>query len=271
MFQPKQYQQLTIYHAPLLQQQPGVVHGFSSRINGYSKAPYQGLNLGLTTGDDADAVLRNRKAFANALGILSEQIVIGYQVHGTHVAHVTVQDCGKGAFDAATALPDTDGLITAEPGVALMTLYADCVPVLFYDPFQKVIAVCHCGWRGTIQRMAAKTASAMMRTYGCKAENIFAAIGPSISQKHYEVNTDVLIQFEQAFSFADQLIVPVDEEHGKVDLWKANQLQLEEVGLLSSHIEISGLCTYQNVNQFYSHRAEQGITGRNAALLMLKA
>lgn len=270
MFQPKQYHSFTIYHAPILAQQQGIIHGFSSRLGGYSKAPYAGLNLGLTTGDDTESVRENRAAFANALGILPEQVVSGYQVHGTKIARVTGADKGKGFFDAASALPDTDGLVTAERGVALMTLYADCVPVLFYDAHQQVIAVCHCGWRGTVNRMAAKTAGVMIAEYGCRAEHILAAIGPSISQANYEVDDTVLAQFEQAFPFAHSLIAPTDAHHGKVDLWQANRLQLEEIGVLPEHIEVSGLCTYQHVEQFYSHRAEHGITGRNGALLMLK-
>lgn len=270
MFQAKLYAPLTIYHAPQLYRESGIVHGFSSRIGGYSKTPYQGLNLGLTTGDNIDSVKQNRIAFANALGIMPEQVVCGYQVHGTNIARIKAQDGGKGFFDAAAALPDTDGLVTAERGVALMTLYADCVPVLFYDAHAQVIAVCHCGWRGTVNRMACKTASVMMEEYGCRAEHILAAIGPSISQANYEVDAHVLEQFREAFSFGDALITPTDDCHGKVDLWKANQLQLEELGLLREHIEVSGLCTYQHVDKFYSHRAEAGITGRNAALLMLK-
>ena len=270
MFQSKQYNQLTIYHANNLYKESGIVHGFSSRVGGFSKAPYQGLNLGLTSNDNIADVQKNRIAFADALGILPEQVVSGFQVHSTNIAGVTKEDSGKGFLSVETALPDTDGLVTNEHGIALMTLYADCVPVLFYDVHAHVIAVCHCGWRGTVNRMAAKTASVMIDEYGCHAEHILAAIGPSISQQHYEVDDKVLTQFREAFSFADQLIQPTNDKHGKIDLWKANQLQLEEIGLLREHIEISELCTYQHVDKFHSHRAEHGITGRNAALLMLK-
>lgn len=270
MFYAKQYQALTIYHAPLFANQQNLIHGFSSRFGGLSKMPYTGLNLGLTSGDDMETVKKNRILYANALGISPEQVVVGFQVHGTQIARVTTEDCGKGFLDAVSALPDTDGLVSAERGVALMTLYADCVPVLFYDAYQQVIAVCHCGWRGTVNRMAAKTAGVMMHEYGCKAEHILAAIGPSISLSHYEVDETVLAQFEQAFSFADQLIVPTDAHHGKLDLWKANSLQLQEIGVLPQHIDVSELCTYQHAKQFYSHRAEHGVTGRNAAMLMLR-
>lgn len=270
MFYAKQKQSFRIYHTSLFENQQNLIHGFSSRIGGFSKAPYTGLNMGLTSGDNIDIVKKNRIAYATALDILPEQVVVGAQVHGTQIAHVTMQDSGRGYLDAAEAIPDTDGLITAERGVALMTLYADCVPILFYDAYQQVIAVCHCGWRGTVNRMAAKTANAMMQVYGCKAEHILVAIGPSISQANYEVDETVLIQFEQAFTFAHQLIIPTDAKHGRLDLWKANSLQLQEIGILSEQIDVSALCTYQQVEQFYSYRAENGITGRNAAILMLK-
>lgn len=161
-------------------------------------------------------------------------------------------------MDAAQALPDTDGLVTNERGVALLTLYADCVPVLFYDPVQKVIGVCHCGWRGTVGKIAAKMVQCMVQQYGCQAEQICAAIGPSISRAAYEVDQPVLEQFRQAFSFADQLITPVDATHGKVDLWEANRLQLIEAGMVSNRIDVSGLCTFQHNRTFFSHRADRG-------------
>lgn len=270
MFEAKQYGPLTIYQAPNLSKENKIVHGFSCRLNGYSQAPYQGLNLGLMSNDNTETVQKNRIAFVNALGIDSDQVVCGMQVHETNIARVTAKDGGSGFLDLKTAIPDTDGLVTSEPGVALMTFYADCVPILMYDAKEQVIAVCHCGWRGTVNRMAAKTAAVMINEYGCRAEQLSIAIGPSISQNQYEVDTTVLEQFERAFDFSNTLIVPTDDTHGKVDLWKANQLQLEEIGVLPQQIAISGLCTYENVDRFYSHRAERGITGRNGAILMLK-
>ena len=270
MFYEKKYNRLSIYHAPKLDQQSELVHGFSSKHGGYSKAPFSGLNLGLATGDDISLVQENRRAFTQALGIDPAQVVCGKQVHGTNIVRVTAQDGGKGFCEEATAFQNTDGLITDQRGIALMTFYADCVPVLFYDAYQHVIGVCHCGWRGTVNRMAAKTATAMMDAYGCRAEHLYVAIGPSISQAQYEVDRTVLEQFEKAFSFSSSIILSTDENHGKIDLWKANQLQLEEIGLLPEHIEVSGLCTYQNVDTFYSHRAEQGKAGRNGAIIMMK-
>lgn len=269
MFQRQIQGRLEIYKSPLLLNQRGLVHGFSSRAGGFSSGVYSSLNLGLTSGDVLMDVRQNRMLFATTLGIGPERVVCGRQVHSTHIAQVGKDQAGQGFLDAAQALPDTDGLVTNERGVALLTLYADCVPVLFYDPVQKVIGVCHCGWRGTVGKIAAKMVQCMVQHYGCQAEQICAAIGPSISRAAYEVDQPVLEQFRQAFSFADQLITPVDATHGKVDLWEANRLQLIEAGMVSNRIDVSGLCTFQHNRTFFSHRADRGKTGRNGALLMM--
>ena len=269
MFQREEQGRLTIYKSPLLKEQRELVHGFSSRTGGFSTGVYNSLNLGLASGDVLANVQKNRTLFAATLGITPEQVVCGRQVHSTNIAKVGKAEGGRGFLEAATALPDTDGLVTNQRGVALMTLNADCVPVLFYDPVQNVIAACHCGWRGTVGKIAAKMATLMVADYGCNAADILAAIGPSISRAAYEVDTPVLEQFRQAFSFADQLITPVDDEHGKVDLWEANRLQLLAVGLQEQHIDVSGLCTVQQEQTFFSHRAHHGKTGRNGAMLMM--
>ena len=269
MFQRELQGRLAVFKSPLLRQQRGLVHGFSSRGGGYSRGAYASLNLGLTSGDNLMEVRQNRLLFATTLGIGPERVVCGRQVHSTNIAQVGKGQMGRGFLDAAQALPDTDGLVTDAHGVALLTLFADCVPVLFHDPVRQVIGVCHCGWRGTVGKIAAKMAGLMVQAYGCQPENICAAIGPSISRDAYEVDLPVLTQFRQAFSFADALITPVDDTHGKLDLWEANRLQLLEAGLLAQHIDVSGLCTFQNHQTFFSHRADQGNTGRNGALLMM--
>ena len=270
MFLQETHEGITVYKSPVLKMQQDLLHGFSSRLGGYSLEPFYSLNMGLTSGDNPEHVVKNRSLFARAAGIMPEQVVCGYQVHSTNIARVTLEDAGRGFFDASQALTETDGMITSQKGIALMTLYADCVPVLFYEPEQKVIAVCHCGWKGTVGKLAAKMAGIMKTEYGCNLEKILAAIGPSISQKAYEVDQPVLERFRDAFSFADKLITPVDAAHGKVDLWEANRLQLLEAGLLDCNIDVSGLCTCQNNHIFFSHRADHGKTGRNAALLMMK-
>lgn len=269
MFQQKTQGRLTIFQSILLERQSELVHGFSSRSGGYSKGCFSSLNMGLINGDNPADVQQNRLLFADALGITPEHVVCGYQVHSTNIARVGREEMGRGFFDASEALPETDGLVTNQRGIALMTMYADCVPVLFYEPELHVIGVCHCGWKGTVGKIAAGMADIMATEYNCDRKQILAAIGPSISRAAYEVDLPVLEQFRQAFDFADQLITPVDAAHGKVDLWEANRLQLLEAGLQDSNIDVSGLCTCQNHQIFFSHRADHGKTGRNAAMIMM--
>jgi len=247
-----------------------VAHGFSTREGGVSPAPYDSLNLGLYNDDDLSNMQENRKRFAYAIGVHPEQAVCGHQVHQTKVQVVGKKDCGKGYLDPTTAFTDTDALITNKKGVALVTCFADCVPIMLLDPVQEAIGICHCGWRGTVERMAAKTVQAMGANFNSKAKDILVVIGPSISAAHYEVDKQVLQQFRKAFVFAEQCITQRDEEHGLLDLWQINKLQLEEIGVIAENIEISGLCTFQEQKQFFSHRASGGKTGRNAGILMLQ-
>ncbi len=269
MFQRQIQGRLSIIKSPLLDMQRGLVHGFSTRGGGYSTGCFSSLNMGFTGGDNPMHVRQNRLLFSTTLGIAPERVVCGYQVHGTHIAKISNAEMGKGFLDAATALPETDGLVTNQRGIALMTLYADCVPILFYEPEQHVIGVCHCGWKGTVGKLATKMADMMEQEFQCNRKQIYTAIGPSISRAAYEVDISVLEQFRAAFPFADQIITPVDDTHGKIDLWEANRLQLLEAGLQDHHIDISELCTYQHHQTFFSHRADQGKTGRNAAMLMM--
>lgn len=247
-----------------------VAHGFSTREGGVSPAPYDSLNLGLYNDDTLANMQENRKRFAAAVGVRPEQAVCGKQVHLTNVQVVGKEDCGKGYLEPDSAFPDTDALITNEKGVALVTCFADCVPIMLLDPVQEAIGICHCGWRGTVERMAAKTVQAMEKHFNSKAKDILVVIGPSISAQHYEVDKQVLQRFREAFVFAEQCINMRNEEHGLLDLWQINKLQLEEIGVRAENIQVSGLCTFQNQEQFFSHRASGGQTGRNAAILMLK-
>lgn len=270
MFQQTEQGNLKVFQSSLLNSLPGIVHGFSSRTGGCSKAPYHDLNMGMTCGDNQDAVRKNRIHFASVLGIKPEQAVCGYQVHSANIAKVGAAEGGRGFLDIATAFSETDGLVTDQKGIALMTLYADCVPVLFYEPMRQVIAVTHCGWKGTVGKIATKMVDVMVEEYHCDRKEIRVVIGPSISQDAYEVDLPVLEHFREAFVFADDIIKPVDETHGKVDLWEANRRQLLETGIRPEYIEVSGLCTFKNHEIFFSHRADGGKTGRNAAMLMMK-
>ena len=155
---------------------PNLTHGFSTRLGGVSKGIYESMNLSFTRGDNADKVMENFRRFGQAIGIHPGQMVFTDQTHTTNLRVVTQKDCGKGIlFDRD--YHDIDGLITDCSNVALVTFYADCVPLYFADPKRHVIAMSHSGWRGTVGKIGAKTVAKMQETFGCESEDIYAAIG----------------------------------------------------------------------------------------------
>lgn len=257
------------YTIPSFEKTGLVKHAFSGRRGGFSQGIFGTLNLSILTDDEPDLVLANRHKFFTALGIKPECLVNAEQVHGDNIYQVTLKDKGRGAFERDTVIPATDALMTNEKDVALLTFYADCVPVLFLDPFEKVIAVAHAGWKGTMAKIAAKTVLAMEKHYGTKPQNVLAGIGPSIGPCHYEVDRPVIVEVEKAFPETNSFLLERKEDGlAYLNLWEANRRQLLEAGLVDENIVITGLCTYCFPEQFFSHRA--GISGRQAAVIMLK-
>ncbi|MHB1295377.1 MAG: peptidoglycan editing factor PgeF [Anaerolineae bacterium] len=239
-----------------------VVHGVFTRVGGVSASPFATLNVGRTVGDDPAAVDENLARVCAALGFVPTEVVTGQQVHADRVAAV-------GRDEAGQVLPATDALLTDAPGVALLLRFADCVPVLFHDAERGVVGITHAGWQGTAQRIAAKTAQAMMARYGCRPESLQAAIGPSIGPCCFEVGPEVVEAIRASVPEAAWGGVLHEEaERPHVDLWQANVCQLQEMGL--QRIEVAGLCTQCHRDAFYSHRGEGGRTGRFAALIALR-
>jgi len=169
-------------------------HGFSTRIGGISDGIYSTMNLTFSTGDDRDRIIENYRIFCNALGIEAESLVFGDQTHTCNVISVDAEDQGKGIF-RPKPWHDVDGLITNSLGTSLVTLYADCVPLFFVDPVNKVVATSHAGWRGTVGGIAAKTITEMMRLYNSNPKDIYAAIGPSIGACCFETDESVAKEF----------------------------------------------------------------------------
>lgn len=227
---------------------------FSTRLGGVSAAPYDSLNLGLGTGDDAEAVRRNRLAFAAAAGVSGRDLVVPGQVHGITVAEAGSGERGRGALDRAGVIAETDGLLTREPGLPLFVSVADCVPVLLVagDP-ARALALVHAGWRG----MAGGIVAAAARALGAYGAARAAVIGPSIGPCCFAVSPDVGERFEAAF--------PGTWRDGHVDLWEAARQELTAAGLAPAGILSSGLCTCHD-HEFFSHRRERGVTGRQAAI-----
>jgi hypothetical protein len=224
---------------------PGMVAGFSTRIGGVSAPPFGSLNLGLSTNDDREAVLENRRRLFAEVGFGLEGLAVAGQVHGNEVASVA----------RAGLYPGMDGLVTAAPSLLLCLSAADCAAVLLAMEDGTVVGACHAGWRGaaggivrvTLERMAA---------LGATPERLRAYISPCISADRFEVGPEVAARFDKRFVRRDR------GERPHVDLRACLEAQLVEGGVAPEAIEVSPLCTYSDTTTFFSHRAEQGSTGR---------
>jgi len=239
----------------------GLTHAVFSRRGGVSPAPWAALNLGSTVGDDLERVRENRRLALATLKLDAASVYDVWQVHGVDVAFA------ESPRSPQTPHLQADAILTDRPGLILMMRFADCVPILFHDPVRKVVGIAHAGWMGTVRGAARFAVEAMQRRYGSNPADILAAIGPSIGPDHYDVGPDVVIQVRQAFGKDAASLLPVTTGSIKFDLWAANRLLLEQAGV--SHVEVAGLCTACAIEDWYSHRAEKGRTGRFGAIIAL--
>ena len=271
IFTIKQTGETPVLQFSIFNQTDMVKHGFSTRFGGVSTGIYASMNLGQSRGDDPEKVQQNYRIIADTIGVSTEWMVCSDQTHTTNVKVVTKEDAGKGLLHPKD-YQDIDGLITNVPGLCLVTYYADCVPLLFLDPVQKVIASSHSGWRGTVGHMGEITIQKMQSEFGCRPEHILAAIGPSICQDCYEVSEDVIQHFQQAFPENIWADLYYRKENGKyqLNLWKANEWILLNSGILPEHLAVTNLCTCCNSDLLFSHRASHGKRGTLAAFLALK-
>ena len=257
---------------PLLCQTGLVAHGFSTRLGGVSQGKYATMNFTFTRGDNPDHVMENYRRVAKVLGVERERMVLSYQTHTVNVRRVTEEDAGKG-ITKERDYRDVDGLITDVPGITLVTFYADCVPLYFLDPVKRAIGLSHSGWRGTVKRMGKVTLDAMEKEFGTKPEDVLCCIGPSICQDCFEVGVEVVEAFQKEFGEEYWPELFYKKENGKyqLDLWRANQIVLEEAGVLKEHIQITDICTHCNPEYLFSHRTCQNERGNLAAFLSLQS
>lgn len=248
-----------------------ILHGFSTRLGGVSKEHLYSMNLSFTRGDEEENVRENHRRFAKALGYDEKRLVFSNQVHLTRFHKVTKEDIGKG-ITKESDIKEVDGLVTDVPGIPLITFYADCVPLFFYDPVQNVIAMAHSGWRGTVERIGEKMLHYMEKEYGCKAKDIVCAIAPSICQNCYEVSEEVALRFWEVFGkeHGDALLYAKENGKYQLNLHKACEITLLEAGILPEHLDITNLCTCCNPDFFYSHRASNGMRGNLAGVMMIR-
>jgi YfiH family protein len=241
---------------------PQLKQGVFTRKGGFSAAPWASLNLGGNVGDSPEAVRLNHEAMYQALAVRGERACTVWQVHSADVMIALGPVPGRRWSTLA------DSMITDRLDTPLTMRFADCTPLFFHDPVQGVIGMAHAGWRGTVQGVGAKTVLAMTDAYGCKSGDIQAAIGPSIGPERYQVGEEVVEAVWAYFGTTEGLIRrDLKDGTAYLNLWAANRLDLERAGV--NQIEVAGICTAEHTDEFFSHRAEKGRTGRFGAVLSL--
>ncbi len=255
---------------PALNKFDWVINGFSTRIGGVSSEHLYSMNLGFARGDKEENVVKNFEIISETIGFDSHNIVTGQQTHTTNIRIVTKDDLGKGVYRERDYI-DIDGLITNEKNVVLAAFFADCTPLLIVDTKNKVISVCHSGWRGTVAKIGQKSIEIMTKEYGTDVKDIVVCIGPAICKNCYEVGKEVVEEFEKVFP-DDYSNIVTEKDNGKfdLDLWETNRIIFKNCGVLEENIHVSDICTCCNLDIMYSHRGHKGMRGNMAAFLCIK-
>jgi YfiH family protein len=242
----------------------------STRHGGVSAPPYDSLNLGLRVGDQDERVVENRQRLFAAFELPLERSVWCKQVHADRVVVVGAADAGRGSTEEETIVEETDALVTDTLDLPLCVTVADCVPVVIFDPQRHVVGLAHAGWGGTVARISSRTVGVMRDQFGSDPASMVAAIGPSIGPAGYEVGEDVIERATESFGApVSEILTAADGGKALFDLWSANRIDLEEAGLAAERIEVSGIASEGQLEDFYSHRVEGPRTGRFIAVVSL--
>jgi len=232
-----------------------VIHAFSTRPGGFSKVPYQGLNLGLTCGDDPQLVQKNRNLYFNYLAIPQDRLVFPVQIHSDNIQIV----------DSPGVIEYCDALITQTPNLYLTIQTADCFPIFVFDPVTQTAAIIHSGWKGAAQNIAGKTIRKMKTGLNVDPNNLLAAIGPGIQMKNFQVDASVYNQFDSKY------FKPDGPGHYKMDLQLAIFDQLISAGLNTQQIERNTDCTYEKSDLYYSYRRDGHYSGRMMGIIGIRS
>ncbi|MCY3572940.1 MAG: peptidoglycan editing factor PgeF [Chloroflexi bacterium] len=239
----------------------GLRHGIFTRSGGVSQGAWSSLNLGASIGDVPQAVRENHARIYAALGVNAGRATSCWLVHSTDVLVVDEAKNGR-------QLPKADCLITNRPDTPLVMRFADCVPLIAYDPVKRAIGLAHAGWRGTVAGMAARLVMALQQSYSSRPADMEVLIGPAISRRNYPVG-EAVAQQAQAYFGESTKVIWRDPVSGAAhfDLWRANRLDLQRQGV--GKVQVLDICTHDNTKEFYSHRAEAGRTGRFGVVVSL--
>lgn len=255
----------TVYYTvPSLDETERFAFIFTSRLGGVSDGCYSSLNLSATREQNAANKAENYSRAARCAGVDPATLVRVNYEHGTGIALATAEHLGDG-LTHPTTLPPCDALVVRDPGVTALTLHADCVPIVVADPAQRIGAVAHAGWKGTVAGLPEKMIVKFTSEFDSDPNSLLCAIGPHIRSCCFEVGTDVADQF--AAAFGPECVVHRSNEKPCVDLEAAILLQLVSCGVAPQNITLSDLCTSCEQELFYSYRRDHGQTGAMGALL----
>jgi hypothetical protein len=237
----------------------GLPHAIFTRRGGVSPAPWSSLNVGGTVGDDPGRVRENRSLMLASLGLSAEQVFDVWQVHGTDVVLADTPRPPDAPHRKA------DAIITDRPDLVLLMRFADCVPILLHDPRHRAVGIAHAGWMGTVLKTVQFALQAMTEAFRSEPGEVRAVIGPSIGPDHYAIGEDVIGRVEQAFPQESGRLLQRRDGVTTFDLWEANRLLLHRSGV--ERVEVAAICTACHLQDWFSHRAEHGSTGRFGALI----
>jgi polyphenol oxidase len=259
-------------NGPLLLRPPwgSGVGGFcSTRVGGASKGPYRSLNLGLNTQDDPPSVRANRAAAFAAAGADLARSVHACQVHGDRVLGVGEAEAGRGSLAWEQGLPDCDALWTRAKGLPLSIGHADCLALLLVDVQAGLLGLANAGWRGALAQVPAKLAKALL-DQGAQAERLQALLSPCLGPDHLELAEEQWRLFQAADPAWKGYCSRLEGGHFKLDLWSCARRQLEALGLSARQIHGQELDTWDHPELFFSHRRDQGRTGRMLSVAWLE-
>ena len=243
----------------------GATHCFTTRLGGVSEGYLDSLNIGMNRGDEPERVVENFRILGRALGFAPEETVLTHQIHTDLVRVVTKAD--HRSLDHRD-YPECDGLVTNDPGTALVIFTADCTPILLYDPVTGAVGACHAGWRGTALDIAGKTVRKMVEAFGCEPKDIRAAIGPNLGACCFQTDGDVPQAMIEAFGPEAEKWIRPENEKFYVNLKEINAHALGRAGV--ARIEVSPECTLCSHDRYWSHRYTKGVRGSQGAIICCK-
>jgi polyphenol oxidase len=252
---------LVFYQFDGLAHYPDLYHGAFTRLGGVSRAPFESLNLARSVGDDVPSVQENNRRMLRVFDMTPDRATTVWLVHGKAVAMMTHADAG-------TYRQGCDALITRERGLALTMRFADCVPIVFFDPVQCAIGLAHAGWRGVAENVVAATVAALRDNFGSRTRDLWAGIGPCIGVDRYRVGQEVIDLVAPACPPRAPIVQRHPDGSLNLDLNAAVASQLRACGV--EHVEDSAICTAANTAEWFSHRAENGKTGRFGVVIGLR-